>query len=114
MTDIPLEALLFFVLVLSVFLGLELIAKVPSILHTPLMSGANAISGVALVGALLVAGLSPEMISQESRLVAAGAVLFASINVAGGYLVTDRMLRLFKERGRQQPAASVAADEEGK
>jgi len=85
--------LLGFVLILSIYLGLELIAKVPSTLHTPLMSGANAISGIALVGALVL--------SRDSDLqntIAFFAVTFASINVFGGYLVTNRMLKMFKKK----------------
>ena len=85
--------LLGFVLLLSVYLGLELISKVPSTLHTPLMSGANAISGIALVGALTL--------SQDTSLqmvIAFLAVTFASINVFGGYLVTNRMLSMFKKK----------------
>jgi len=86
--------LLGFVLLLSIFLGgLELIAKVPSTLHTPLMSGANAISGIALVGALMLSGDG-----QTQNLLAFGAILFASINVFGGYLVTNRMLSMFKKK----------------
>ena len=85
--------LLGFVLILSIYLGLELIAKVPSTLHTPVMSGANAISGIALVGALIL--------SRDSDLqntIAFFAVTFASINVFGGYLVTNRMLKMFKKK----------------
>ena len=85
--------LLGFVLLLSIFLGLELIAKVPSTLHTPLMSGANAISGIALVGALMLSGDG-----QTQNLLAFGAILFASINVFGGSLVTNRMLSMFKKK----------------
>ena len=79
--------------VLSIFLGFELITKVPAMLHTPLMSGANAISGIALVGALVL--------SQDGDLqttLAFLAVVFASINVFGGYLVTNRMLKMFKKK----------------
>jgi NAD(P) transhydrogenase subunit alpha len=84
-----------FILVLSVFLGLELIAKVPSQLHTPLMSGSNAISGVTLIGALIAAGSAKGWI-----VIALGtlAVAFATINVVGGYLVTDRMLGMFRRK----------------
>ena len=85
--------LLGFVLLLSIFLGLELISMVPSTLHTPLMSGANAISGIALVGALM---LSAE--GQIQNVLAFFAILFASINVFGGYLVTNRMLSMFKKK----------------
>ena len=86
-------ALLGFVLILSIYLGLELISKVPSTLHTPLMSGANAISGIALVGAVV---LSTDSNLQSA--IAFLAVLFASINVFGGYLVTNRMLKMFKKK----------------
>ena len=89
--------LLFFVLVLSIFLGFELISKVPSTLHTPLMSGANAISGITLVGALLASGSG--FVSQPlTVLLGTAAVTFATINVVGGYLVTDRMLSMFKKK----------------
>ncbi len=85
--------LLGFVLLLSIFLGLELISKVPSTLHTPLMSGANAISGIALVGALMLSSAG-----QMQDILAFSAILFASINVFGGYLVTNRMLSMFKKK----------------
>ena len=89
--------LLFFVLVLSIFLGFELISKVPSTLHTPLMSGANAISGITLVGALLASGSG--FVSQPlTVLLGTAAVTFATINVVGGYLVTNRMLSMFKKK----------------
>ena len=89
--------LLFFVLVLSIFLGFELISKVPSTLHTPLMSGANAISGITLVGALLASGSG--FVSQPlTVLFGTAAVTFATINVVGGYLVTNRMLSMFKKK----------------
>ena len=82
-----------FVLNLSIYLGLELISKVPSTLHTPLMSGANAISGIALVGALT---LTQDTFLQT--VIAFLAITFASINVFGGYLVTNRMLSMFKKK----------------
>ena len=85
--------LLGFVLILSIYLGLELISKVPSTLHTPLMSGANAISGIALVGALVLSTNS-----QLQEILALLAITFASINVLGGYLVTNRMLKMFKKK----------------
>ncbi len=87
--------LLGLVLMLSVFLGFELISKVPATLHTPLMSGANAISGITIVGALISAGSE---IGQLSTILGALAVMFASINVVGGYLVTNRMLSMFKKK----------------
>jgi NAD(P) transhydrogenase subunit alpha len=82
--------------VLSLFLGVELITKVPPTLHTPLMSGTNAISGITLVGALLAAGHGGE----SSLVSALGfiAVILASLNVVGGYLVTNRMLAMFKRK----------------
>ena len=85
--------LLGFVLILSIYLGLELISKVPSTLHTPIMSGANAISGIALVGALT---LTQDTFLQT--VIAFLAITFASINVFGGYLVTNRMLSMFKKK----------------
>ena len=88
------QMLLLFILVLAIFLGIELITKVPSTLHTPLMSGANAISGITLVGALLSSG-SGEIIT---TILGTAAVFFATINVIGGYLVTNRMLSMFKKK----------------
>ena len=85
-----------FILILSIFLGFELIKKVPATLHTPLMSGANAISGITLVGALIGAGGQG---STLTILLGTAAVTFATINVVGGYLVTDRMLAMFKKKG---------------
>ena len=87
--------LLLFVLVLSIFLGCELINKVPSTLHTPLMSGANAISGITLVGAILSSGGDSSSITIALGTI---AVFLASLNVVGGYLVTNRMLRMFKKK----------------
>ena len=87
--------LLAFILALSVFLGFELIAKFPSTLHTPLMSGANAISGVTVVGAILAAGSDG---GPWSTWLGSLAVFFATVNVVGGYLVTDRMLGMFKKK----------------
>ncbi len=86
---------LLFVFTLSIFLGVELITKVPSTLHTPLMSGSNAISGITLVGAIISAGISGNEIS---TLLGTIAVAFATVNVVGGYLVTDRMLAMFKKK----------------
>ena len=85
-----------FILLLAIFLGFELISKVPSTLHTPLMSGSNAISGITLVGALISSGSG----NSEGLAVLLGslAVGFATINVVGGYLVTNRMLAMFKKK----------------
>ena len=87
--------LLFFAFTLAIFLGFELISKVPSQLHTPLMSGSNAISGITIVGALLA--LSSKE-SAYAQWIGFAAVVFATINVVGGYLVTDRMLAMFKKK----------------
>jgi len=88
--------LLLFIFVLAIFLGRELISKVPSQLHTPLMSGSNAISGITIVGALLAAGSEGVF----STVLGTLAIIFATVNVVGGYLVTDRMLGMFKRGGR--------------
>jgi NAD(P) transhydrogenase subunit alpha len=84
-----------FIFVLAMFAGFEVITKVPPTLHTPLMSGANAISGIALIGALVVAGPDTWNVSIVLGLL---AVIFATINVVGGFLVTDRMLQMFKKK----------------
>ncbi len=85
-----------FILMLSIFLGFELITKVPSTLHTPLMSGANAISGITVVGAIGLAGTGQQ---DMANWLGAAAVALATINVVGGYMVTDRMLAMFKKKG---------------
>jgi H+-translocating NAD(P) transhydrogenase subunit alpha len=91
------EALLLsiYIFVLAIFVGFEVITKVPQMLHTPLMSGSNAISGITLVGAVVVAG---RVESPLSTLLAVFAVAFATTNVVGGFLVTDRMLQMFRRR----------------
>lgn len=83
------------ILVLSLFVGFEVISKVPPLLHTPLMSGSNAISGIALVGAVVVAG---RLESPLSTTIGVLAVVMATINVVGGFMVTDRMLQMFRRR----------------
>ena len=88
--------MLFFIFALAAFLGFELIAKVPSQLHTPLMSGSNAISGITIVGALLAAGA--ELEGSLAQILGFAALVLATINVVGGYLVTDRMLQMFKSK----------------
>jgi H+-translocating NAD(P) transhydrogenase subunit alpha len=85
--------------VLAIFVGIEVISKVPTILHTPLMSGTNAIHGIILVGAILIAANASSPLQIILGFV---AVLLATLNVVGGFVVTDRMLEMFK--GRQQPA----------
>jgi H+-translocating NAD(P) transhydrogenase subunit alpha len=84
------------VLALAVFLGFEVISKVPTLLHTPLMSGTNAIHGIVLVGAIIIAGLPGE--AWWIRVVSLAAVALGTLNVVGGFLVTDRMLEMFKRR----------------
>ena len=84
-----------FIFVLAVLLGFEFISKVPPILHTPLMSGSNAISGVVLIGALIVAGRGDTL---TGTIIGISAVILATINVVGGFLVTDRMLQMFRKR----------------
>ena len=91
--------LLFFIFALAMLLGIELIRKVPSQLHTPLMSGSNAISGITIVGALIAAGRQDS--ATAVTVLATLAITFAMINVVGGYLVTDRMLKMFKGRDKQ-------------
>lgn len=88
--------LLVFIFVLAAFLGFELISKVPSQLHTPLMSGSNAISGITIVGALLAIIQSSD--SQVAGWLGFAALVLASINVVGGYMVTDRMLGMFRKK----------------
>ncbi|PTM09178.1 MAG: NAD(P) transhydrogenase subunit alpha [Bacteroidetes bacterium] len=91
------EAFIFnlFIFVLAAYIGLELISKVPPTLHTPLMSGANAISGITLVGALVIAGSTGSVWAQW---IGFTAIVFATINVVGGFMVTDRMLEMFKKK----------------
>jgi NAD(P) transhydrogenase subunit alpha len=84
------------ILILAIFLGFEVISKVPSMLHTPLMSGTNAIHGIVIVGAMLVAGMNHK--DTLTTVVGLIAVILASANVVGGFVVTDRMLEMFKKR----------------
>ncbi|CAN5550168.1 MAG: NAD(P) transhydrogenase subunit alpha [Nocardioidaceae bacterium] len=91
------------IFVLSVFVGVEVISKVSSTLHTPLMSGANAIHGVILVGAVLVTGTAE---STAGLVVGLIAVVLATVNMVGGFVVTDRMLQMFGGRGRSRSASS--------
>jgi len=89
-----------FILVLAAFVGYEVVSKVPTMLHTPLMSGANAVHGVIVVGALLVAATADEPLRIVLALV---AVLLGTINVVGGFVVTDRMLEMFRRRPGDRP-----------
>ncbi len=88
--------LLLFIFVLAIFLGFELISKVPSQLHTPLMSGSNAISGITIVGALIAAGHTES--GGLGIILGTAALIAATVNVVGGYLVTDRMLGMFRRK----------------
>jgi len=92
MSDVILMSI--YIFVLAIFIGFEVITKVPPLLHTPLMSGSNAISGITLVGALLSTGAGHTMAATALGLF---AIIFATINVVGGFMVTDRMLDMFKK-----------------
>lgn len=83
------------IFILSIFVGIEVVSKVSAVLHTPLMSGANAIHGVVLVGAILVTGKATDNVSLYLGLT---AIVLASINMVGGFVVTDRMLHMFKPK----------------
>jgi NAD(P) transhydrogenase subunit alpha len=83
------------VFALAIFIGFEVISKVPTMLHTPLMSGTNFIHGIVLIGAMLIAGTADSTLEQALAFV---AVVFGTINIVGGFLVTDRMLEMFKRR----------------
>lgn len=89
------SVLLFTVFVLAVFVGFEIITKIPPTLHTPLMSGSNAISGITLVGALVAAGSGDSI---TARILGVIAVILATMNVVGGFLVTHRMLGMFRKK----------------
>jgi NAD(P) transhydrogenase subunit alpha len=89
------------IVILSIFLGIEVISRVPSVLHTPLMSGANAIHGVVIIGAIIVMGSAP---SDDYLALALGflAVVLGTLNVVGGFVVTDRMLEMFGKKKAQK------------
>ena len=92
------------ILVLAIFLGFEVISKVPTLLHTPLMSGTNAIHGIVIVGAMIVLGVDHK--DTLTWVIGFLAVVLASANVVGGFVVTDRMLEMFKKREPAKPADS--------
>ena len=98
------------ILVLAGFVGYAVISKVPNTLHTPLMSGTNAIHGIVLLGGLLVIGVAGGFFND---LILVIAIAFGTINVVGGFLVTDRMLGMFKGREKKKPAAEPAAAGDG-
>ncbi|MCW0481209.1 NAD(P) transhydrogenase subunit alpha [Gaoshiqia sediminis] len=87
-----------FIIALSVFLGIEVISNVPSVLHTPLMSGANAISGVIIIGGIILVGHADASQLSAELILGILAIIFASLNVVGGFVVTDRMLEMFKKK----------------
>lgn len=95
-----------YIVVLSIFLGIEIIGRVPSVLHTPLMSGANAIHGVVIIGAIIVMGrVAPD--DYVALIIGFVAVVLGTLNVVGGFVVTDRMLEMFKNKKKSQtPKAS--------
>jgi NAD(P) transhydrogenase subunit alpha len=99
------------VLMLTIFVGIEIIAKVPSILHTPLMSGSNAIHGVIIVGAMLVLGGATTNLQEVLGFL---AVILATMNVVGGFVVTDRMLEMFKPKPRAVKPKATSNDEVAK
>lgn len=89
-----------FILILSIFVGIEVIGKVPSVLHTPLMSGANAIHGVVIIGAIIVM-LEADSNNTMALILGFIAVILGTLNVVGGFVVTDRMLELFKKKPKK-------------
>ena len=98
----------FTIFVLAILCGFAVISKVPATLHTPLMSGANSIHGIVLVGAMLIAAHAEDLVSQVLSLV---AVAFAAMNVVGGYVVTDRMLQMFRRKPTTPKPAEAAGEE---
>ena len=94
-----------YVFVLATFLGFEVIRRVPSLLHTPLMSLTNAISGIALVGSLVLAGANRGLLATGLGTI---AVIASTINVVGGFMITDRMLKMFRRRGERAPREAPA------
>ena len=91
-----------YVFILAIFVGFEVISRVPSVLHTPLMSATNAIHGIVVLGAMLVAGAADTRLLKVLGFI---AVVFCAANVFGGFVVTDRMLEMFKRRGTERPNA---------
>ena len=87
-----------FIIVLTIFLGFEVISNVPSVLHTPLMSGANAISGVIIIGGIILVGHADTSRLNLNLILGIVAILFGTLNVTGGFVVTDRMLEMFKKK----------------
>lgn len=90
-----------FIIALSIFLGIEVISNVPSVLHTPLMSGANAISGVIIIGGIILLGHADLSRVSLNMILGIFAVIFGTLNVIGGFVVTDRMLDMFKKKKKK-------------
>ena len=90
-----------FIIVLTIFLGFEVISNVPSVLHTPLMSGANAISGVIIIGGIILVGHADTSSLNINLVLGILAVIFGTLNVAGGFVVTDRMLEMFQKKRKK-------------
>jgi NAD(P) transhydrogenase subunit alpha len=90
-----------FIIVLTIFLGFEVISNVPSVLHTPLMSGANAISGVIIIGGIILVGHADTSSININLVLGVLAVIFGTLNVAGGFVVTDRMLEMFQKKRKK-------------
>lgn len=90
-----------FIIVLTIFLGFEVISNVPSVLHTPLMSGANAISGVIIIGGIILVGNADASTINLNLVLGILAVIFGTLNVAGGFVVTDRMLEMFAKKKKK-------------
>ena len=90
-----------FIIVLTIFLGFEVISNVPSVLHTPLMSGANAISGVIIIGGIILVGHADTNTINLNLILGIFAILFGTLNVTGGFVVTDRMLEMFRKKKNQ-------------
>jgi NAD(P) transhydrogenase subunit alpha len=90
-----------FIIVLTIFLGFEVISNVPSVLHTPLMSGANAISGVIIIGGIILVGHADTSTLNMHLILGILAVIFGTLNVAGGFVVTDRMLEMFEKKKKK-------------
>ncbi len=95
------------ILVVSIFLGIELISRVPTLLHTPLMSGTNAIHGIVLIGGMLILGSADSTLEQTLAFI---AVVFGTVNIVGGFLVTDRMLDMFKRKKETEAEAPDPAE----
>jgi H+-translocating NAD(P) transhydrogenase subunit alpha len=90
-----------FIIVLTIFLGFEVISNVPSVLHTPLMSGANAISGVIIIGGIILVGHADVTTVNTNLVLGILAILFGTLNVTGGFVVTDRMLEMFRKKKKK-------------